>query len=791
MLYIKLPKLISKADWVVAPAQKTGENDQEITMSEKDTSCMQAIAHVRKNPDGSWAAPHSLQEHIKNTATRAAKFAESFNSSEWARSCGILHDAGKARDEWQLYLRRKSDYWEDEANLKNGSNRIEHSASGAKYAEEVLGKGIGRILSYCIAGHHAGLPDLEGDNSSLLNRFEHAKTEDIQCWYKDSVIRELPDKKHLSPPWKLNQQEQQSILMSLWIRMLFSCLVDADYLDTESYMEPERVSSRGKYPSLSEIKTRFDDFIKKKIRDSLAKGDTPVNQIRRHVLDQCRLAGSWEPGFFSLTVPTGGGKTLSSMAFALEHAIIHKKERVIYVIPYTSIIEQNANEFRKALGNDAIIEHHSNIAEDVDTGKARLAAENWEAPVIVTTTVQFFESLFAAKPGRCRKLHNIANSIVIFDEAQLVPPEHLKPILETLDALVAKFRVSAVFCTATQPVFEKQKDFPSFPGLSNGKVREIIKDVPSIFSAMRRVAVKIPEDLSTPLSWEKLADALKKEPQVLCIVSDRRSCRELHALMPEDTYHLSALMCAQHRSEVINEIKGKLKRGDQVRVISTQLIEAGVDIDFPIVYRAIAGLDSIAQSAGRCNREGYLNASGKLGRVVLFIPPRLPPQGILRKASETTLILLKQGLSDPISHEAFKAYFSELYWKLNSLDLYGICDLLYPQPPALGIMFRTAADKFRIIDDSAMKTILIPYEKGASLIRELKQIGPSSRILRKLQRYTVNVYANQFERMRARESIEEIFPRIFVLRESCMLEYSLKVGLLADDVPNDPQLFIG
>jgi len=760
-------------------------------MKETNETNSPIIAHVRKNQDGSWAEPHALQEHIMNTATMAAKFAQSFNSSDWAKSCAFLHDAGKAKDEWQVYLRRKADYWEDEATIQGGSNRLEHSASAAKLAEEVYGKGIGRILSYCIAGHHAGLPDLEGDASSLLNRLEQAKTDDIPQWYRNLISSELSNIKHLTPPWKLNQQEQQSVIMSLWIRMLFSCLVDADYLDTESYMSPELFLQRGKYPSLFDIKTRFDDFMINKIQASQIGGDTPVNKIRRSVLDQCRLAASMEPGFFSLTVPTGGGKTLSSMAFALEHAIKYKKERIIYVIPYTSIIEQNANEFRKALGDDAIIEHHSSIAEDVDTNESRLATENWDAPVILTTTVQFFESLFAAKPGRCRKLHNIANSIVIFDEAQLIPSEHLKPILETLDALVTKFNVSVVFCTATQPAFEKQKEFPSFPGLSNGCVREIIQNVPMLFSSMKRAAIEIPEDISTPLAWENLADTLKKEAQVLCIVSDRRSCRDLHALMPEDTYHLSALMCAQHRSEVIDEIKQKLKRGEQVRLISTQLIEAGVDIDFPIVYRAIAGLDSIAQSAGRCNREGILKKVGKLGRVVVFIPPRLPPKGILRKATETTQILFKNGLSDPISHEAFKSYFSELYWKINSLDAYNICELLYPHPPSLGVMFRTAASKFRIIDDSSMKTILIPYKKGAGLIRELKQIGISSRILRKLQRYSVNIYNNQFDGLRTRESIEEIFPGIFALKESCLLEYSLKTGLLIEEVPNDPEIFIG
>ena len=760
-------------------------------MKEKNASDMQAIAHVKRNLDGTWAEPHALQDHLKNTAILAGRFAASFNSTEWAKSCGLLHDAGKAKDEWQLYLRRKSDFWEDETKMQAGSNRLEHSASSAKYAEEMLGKGIGRILSYCIAGHHAGLPDLEGDNSSLLYRLEQANIDDIQPWYATLVNKELPEKKLLSPPWKLDQKEQQSILFSLWIRMLFSCLVDADYLDTESYMNPELASCRGKYPSLLEIKARFDKYMTEKIHESQSKGDTPVNRVRRSVLYQCRQAASWEPGFFSLTVPTGGGKTLSSMAFALEHAIRFKKDRIIYVIPYTSIIEQNANEFRKALGDDAVIEHHSNIAEDIDTDQMRLASENWDAPIIVTTTVQFFESLFAAKPSKCRKLHNIANSIVIFDEAQLLPQEYLKPILETLDALVAKFSVTIVFCTATQPIFEKQKEFPSFPGLKIGSIQEIIKDVPLIFSEMKRVELELPQDLDKPLSWDQLADALKQEPQVLCIVSDRRSCRELFTLMPQDTYHLSALMCAEHRSKVIDEIKHKLKRGEPVRVISTQLIEAGVDIDFPVVYRALAGLDSIAQSAGRCNREGHLNELGRLGKVILFIPPRLPLAGILRKAAETALILFKKSLPEPISHESFNAFFMNLYWKLNSFDSYDICKLLYPKPPSLGIMFRTASEKFKIIDDSAMKTILIPYENGSALIKELKNAGPTSRIMRKLQRYTVNIYSNQFETMKARESIEEVYPGIFALKESCYLEYDSRIGLMVDEVPNDPEVFIG
>jgi len=357
---------------------------------------------------------------------------------------------------------------------------------------------------------------------------------------------------------------------------------------------------------------------------SASADKTPVNALRHEILTACRAAAKLEPGHFSLTVPTGGGKTLSSLAFALEHAVKHNLRRVIYVIPYTSIIEQNADVFKETVGDDQVIEHHSNLDEDDSTSKARLSAENWDAPIIVTTSVQFFESFFAAKPSRCRKLHNIIGSVVVLDEAQLVPVEYLAPILQTMDLLNRRYRISFVISTATQPAFESRE---GFKGLPMNSVREIISDIPRLYANLKRVEVEIPQNWVKTTRWEELATELLKEEQVLCVVSDRKSCRNLHKLMPIGTYHLSALMCGQHRSKIITEIKQKLKEGAPVRVISTQLVEAGVDIDFPVVYRALAGLDSIAQAAGRCNREGKLTEKG---RVVVFVPPKKSPPGILR-----------------------------------------------------------------------------------------------------------------------------------------------------------------
>ncbi|HNX73725.1 MAG TPA: CRISPR-associated helicase Cas3' [Spirochaetales bacterium] len=737
------------------------------------------IAHVRKNEDGSWAPPQLLVDHLEATAQLASRFAKVFNSSLWAYLAGMVHDIGKSSPEWQRYLETKSGY-DEEAHLETKLGKLDHSSSGAKLAEELLGKAVGRILAYCIAGHHAGLPDWMNSQSSLSFRLQNADTSKIPLEYRNK-FHNIP---FPAPPWKF---DNTGLDASLWIRMVFSCLVDADFLDTESYMTPDKVETRGDFLPLADLLSRFDSYMGIMTKDVLEKADTPVNRARQRVLADCRAASKLEPGFFSLTVPTGGGKTLSSMAFALEHAVQFGKDRVIYVIPYTSIIEQNADVFRKILGSDQVIEHHSNLSEDDSSPKARLAAENWDASVIVTTSVQFFESIFAARPSRCRKLHNIVNSVIVLDEAQLVPTGYLEPILATMKLLCEHYRVTFVLCTATQPAFEAQEDYPQFPGLPRGSVKEIIQDVPRLYSELKRVEVE-PIDTKTVKTWEEIAEELKSFDRVLCVVSDRRSCRELHALMPKGTYHLSALMCAQHRSECIAEIKERLKTTEPVRVISTQLVEAGVDIDFPVVYRAMAGLDSIAQAAGRCNREGKLSANGVLGKVVVFTPERKPPAGILRKASETTARLLDSGLADPTDHAAFNLYFSELYWKVNSLDEKKIMEILSPDMQDFGIQFRSAAEAFNMIDDATQKTILVPYGEGEKLIGELKAKGPERGILRKLQRYSVAIYNDQFYNLLNRGSIEEVIPGLFAL--TCKIEYDNVIGLLVEEIPNDPQSFI-
>ena len=729
------------------------------------------IAHVLRDDD-SWKEPQGLLEHLENTALIAQINAKKFDSGDWGRLVGLAHDAGKGREAWQKYVRQKSGY-DEEAHLEGKHGKLPHAIQGAKLVEELFGKGIGRILAYSIAGHHAGLPDWSSAAGSGQASLQFQRTQ-ANGWQEinKSIVDAIQSAISPVPPWKFSY----GMDLSLWIRMLFSCLVDADFLDTEKYMDQDQTYMRGTYRSISELLNRYNQYI----ADLEVKADeTEVNKIRRNIRTKCIQMAGEKQGIFSLSVPTGGGKTLSTLAFGLEHAKKHKLDRIIYVIPYTSIIEQNADVFRAAVGEDQVVEHHSSIDIEDLNSKSRLAAENWDAPIIVTTTVQFFESLFAAKTSRCRKLHNISRSVVILDEAQLLPVEYLEPILHTMQLLTDHYHVSFVISTATQPAFESRiTNGEQFKGLKN--IREIMggeNEVIKLYQSLKRNEVYFPEDIKITSNWEQIAEELSSLKQVLCIVSDRKSCRELHSLMPKGTYHLSALMCGQHRSEIIKTIKEKLNQDETVRVISTQLVEAGVDFDFPVIYRAMAGLDSIAQAAGRCNREGKMP---NMGKVKVFIPPRKAPPGILRKASDTAVsIILSE--SDPLAYHTFEKYFADLYWKANSLDSKNILQLLDPNkndPQECSILFRTAADRFRIIDDSQIKTIFVRYDEGDKLIDQLKWKGPDRWLLRKLQRYAVNGYESIFYQMLKRGSVEEVQPNIFATTSSS--EYSNEIGLLID-----------
>lgn len=751
------------------------------------------LAHIASDRSGRWLPPQTLREHLENVSRLAGEFASEFSSGEIGSLLGLAHDLGKWSPEWQNYFRNKTGFPGDKP--AETFRRVEHSIYGAKVLETNLGRVLGRVFGFPIAGHHSGLADLDSQHNpaaSLLGRLSRASIEPVP----DEAIEFISRAFH-NASYVRRFSSNSGIDLSLWIRMLFSCLVDADRLDAERYESPDKATLRSRYLSIADLTARFDVFMKQKRVES-----TPsrVNDIRDKVHAECVKAASLPKGVFSLSVPTGGGKTLSSLAFALKHARLNEQRRIIYVIPYTSIIEQNAQVFKDALGDDQVVEHHSNVVEDEGSGRKvsrdsvpseysddvvtdkslrrRLAIENWDAPIIVTTSVQFFESLFSDSPSRCRKLHNIANSVVILDEAQLVPTEFLKPILEALGLLVKDYGVTLLICTATQPAFGKRI---GFPGLGELPITEIVQDVPNLYKDLKRVEYEMPEKGSPAVSWKDLAAEISGEHQVLCVVSDRRSCRELHALMPSGTYHLSALMCPEHRSDVISEVKGKLRSGECVRVVSTQLVEAGVDLDFPVVYRAMAGLDSIVQAGGRCNREGRL---GRSGRVKVFVPERRPPAGILRKATDVTRELLLTCGEDISSPAVFVRFFEHLYSRANTLDTKEICRLLAPSSE--GLRFRSAA--FEMIRNGDV-SIAVPYLDGEKVLEEIRRKGfPDYRDLRRLQRYIVTVPPAEFDLLSARDSLDEIVDGLWALVND--KEYSDTIGLLVREIENDVSMFV-
>lgn len=701
----------------------------------------QPIAHIAE--DGRC---QPLYDHLRGAAELAAQFATEFGAGEWARLAGLWHDLGKYSKDFQKYIRTKS-------------GRVEHSTFGAVKAVEKFGE-TGRILAYIIAGHHAGLPDWQTESSGMSGLAQRLKKSGIP-----NITSFPEDLFSVYPP---SQKPKNDTDPSMWIRMLFSCLVDADFLDTEAFMEPKKSGDRGGYPAIEELLHSFNSYMGSKVQ---AANKTEVNRLRGEILRQCVSKAKIPPAIFSLTVPTGGGKTLSSMAFALNHAIKHGKRRIVYVIPYTSIIEQTADQFREIFG-EAVIEHHSNFDyEDKteETRKALLACENWDAPIIVTTSVQFFESLFSSRTSRCRKLHNIVNSVVVLDEAQLLPPDFLNPIIEMLKELHKNYGVTILLCTATQPALSPQKtlDF-NFDGLQ--KTVEIMEDPNSLQKALKRTKVNVPLDFTKPASWEAVSEELKQHETVLCIVNRRDDCRKLHQMMPEGTIHLSALMCGAHRSLVIAEIEDRLKKGIPTRVISTQLVEAGVDLDFPVVYRALAGLDSIAQAAGRCNREGKLRE----GQVFIFVPPSEPPIGHLRQAAEIGKRLLSSRPEDPFSQELFNQFFKELYWlKGDGLDKRGILKDLAADSQ-LRFSFRTAAKNFRIIDESGQAPVLVRYGEGGRLIECLKKTGPERWLMRRLQRYVVNLPVYVHKSLLESGTIREIFQGIYAQEHGAL--YDDKLG---------------
>lgn len=721
---------------------------------------MKFYAHSTARTDrADW---QGLQAHLLGVAEAASQRARIFGGQELAWLAGALHDLGKYTIKFQ-------------GRLSGEVPKVDHATWGAQVARLRYGP-LGTLLAYGIAGHHAGLANGSAgqptqSRTALQDRLSPAYLEALPPLL-DEWQRELsmPERVGFPEGFKPHpRQEERQFQLSLLARMLFSCLVDADFVDTDDFYRriegrPSRQEEAGVAPSLARLRMQLDPYL------AHFPTEGGINPLRAHILRHVRDQANEDPGLFSLTVPTGGGKTLASLAFALDHAIAHGLRRVIYVIPFTSIVEQTARVFRDAfgeLGESAVLEHHSAFFDDPtrqlqSIQKRRLAMENWDSPIVVTTAVQFFESLFADRPSRCRKLHQIAGSVVILDEAQTLPLPLLRPCVALLDELARNYRSSLVLCTATQPALGRDQGFRD--GLDN--VRELAPEPQALYTQLRRVRVRH----AGVLDDAALTDALCQSEQVLCIVNNRRHARHLFESIADrpGACHLTTLMYARHRSLVLDQVRQRLKEGAPCRLVSTSLIEAGVDVDFPHVLRAEAGLDSIAQAAGRCNREGRRAADDSQVLVFETANPHWKPPKEMKRFAEVFRSVERRHREDLLAPEAVRAYFQELYWRLGdgALDHDDLLGLLR-SAKIDSLPLETLAARFRIIQ-SAMRPVIVPFDstEGTEIpevvatLRTLEHAGQASAAgaARTLQPYLVQVPHQAYEALSKAHALQAIAP---------------------------------
>lgn len=712
------------------------------------------MAHSAATPDGS---SQSLEEHLSKVASRCGEFASAFGAFEMGYVQGMAHDVGKANE---LFLKR----------LKGSSKAVDHKSYGARLVLERYGPVFGRLMAYAVAGHHGGLPDAidMGDSAratlnDILSMNTSADADFVQSLSFPTVAQR-----------SFSACGHMGNSAAFFVRMLFSCLVDADYLDTERHFAPNKYALRVDFVPLSKLSERFENYMSKLRSDAAARvRDNPslraVFLQRNYVKDCCDDAAALAPGFFSLQVPTGGGKTLSSVSFALRHAERYGMRRIVFALPFVTVTEQNADVLREALGSDAVLEHHSSTtpkAEDDDDALTdRLACENWSSAVIVTTTVQLFDSLFSNMPSKCRKLHNLAGSVIVLDEAQAIPDKVLKPCLLALWLLCRDYGCTVVLCTATQPDYSDV--WPE-----EAKVRSIIPDATQLFEQMRRTTIHYDGKLSDI----ELVERMSAENQALCIVNTRAHAAKLFKMIDKSdgVFHLSARMCAEHRTEVLQEIRERLKKRDRCIVVATNIVEAGIDIDFPTVYRAAAGIDSIVQASGRCNREGRL----KTGRVTVFVPECGLPRNWLGRMASLGLEILEL-YPDPSVPEAIAAFYRLRFGGGTDLDEGKVVLSFEKTARTLDFPFRYIGERFRLIDDNT-HMVLIPYDETAStLIKEMCSSEYPSWYLSRLQRYSVGVYEREYALLAAAGRLRDIGGAAVLACECDTLQdfYSWDIGL--------------
>ena len=699
----------------------------------------------------------TILEHLKGTASLCSAFAAAFDAEAQGQLAGMAHDIGKYSAAFQRRL--------------HGGPKVDHASAGAF---ECL-KAQQLAAAFAISGHHGGLPDggSRGDAAGAgtfwgrINRASQGRLEDYHAWQSEFS---LP---HANTPAFAGTRLEGMF----FTRMLFSCLVDADYTDTGAFMDnsPYLPASSS---SMEELWRRLETYVSGWFPPKGA-----LNMQRCVILEQCMSAGAqYGPGLFTLTVPTGGGKTVASLSFALAQAKARRMKRIVYVIPYTSIIEQTAQTFREILGDENVLEFHSGVqfdqqeddASSSETSPLTRSVETWDVPVIVTTAVQFFESLYACQPSKCRKLHNLAQSVLIFDEAQMLPLPYLRPCVWAIAQLVRHYGASAVLCTATQPALDPifQEFAPEIP------IREICPMAEAHWESFRRVSFQ----QAGTLSWMDLAARLQQQEQVLCVVNTRRAAREVfHQLSGPGNFHLSTLMYPAHRRRILDEIRRRLRDGLPCRVVSTSLIEAGVDVDFPAVYRELSGLDSILQAAGRCNREGKRPPEDS---IVTIFQGEDPPPRLFETSIGAGKIVLDH-CQDVSSRAAIHTYFSTL------LDLKGAeaqdAHHILPLMESEFFPFRTVAERFHLIE-SPTTTVYLPLEEGAGLV-ELLRSGQYSRTLyRRLGQYGVSVYPQHLAALEQAGALEHLEDGSVVLRDIGL--YTQTTGLTLEPSGGNA-LFIG
>jgi CRISPR-associated endonuclease/helicase Cas3 len=795
------------------------------------------IAHRRKCD----SKDQTVQEHLIEVSLICRRLAEKVVTPDAGELLGLLHDFGKYSQQFQIYLQSATgmlnpDVDDEYMDANAFKGKIDHSTAGAQWiwqrlkGYDVQGKLVGQILAVCLASHHGGLIDClkPGGENGFSNRInkDQIKTHIQECLENvdNTVLSKLDDlatDKFLQEFWnklvllvapEKNESETiKQFRLGFFLRFLFSCLIDADRIDSADFENPGNVRFRSKLPVAWQIAI---DRLEAKLASFPVRNE--IDTARREISDQCKKRAESSQGIYTLTVPTGGGKTFASMRYALHHAKKHKLDHIIYIIPYTSIIEQNAGEIRKVLERDSdefpwVLEHHSNLEPETQTWHSKLVTENWDVPIIFTTMVQFLEVLLGGGTRGARRMHNIANSVLVFDEIQSLPINCVHLFCNAIQFFVDHARSTALLCTATQPLLDDLKLGKDKGQLTLSNDHELVDDMTKVFEQFKRVEIK---DWVRPEGWteqelgELMITQLKEKGNCLVIVNTKKWARKLYdvcqgSVAKNSLFHLSTSLCPAHRKKIFNTVRQRLDAELPVLCISTQLIEAGVDVDFNSVIRFLAGLDSIAQAAGRCNRNGHLDMAQ-----VYVVNPKSEDIDMLpdiKEGREKALrIFSEKNETELLDPEVMSLYFSYYFYERANLMSYPLTEkqagrkdsllsLLGDNHLNIGMeknavklqqSFKTAGKAFRAINSPTQAVIVPCDDKGKEIIAGLcADFEPAKafQLLKEAQRYSVNVFPNVWRQLIEAEAVSPVQKGegIYYLDERY---YSKDFGLSTEEV---------